>query len=39
MDWAILEANRIAGGILIIWDKRVLNKVEVLVGTFSVSVK
>ena len=39
MDWAILEANRIAGGILIMWDKRVLDKMEVMVGTFSVSVK
>ena len=39
MDWAILEANRIAGGILIMWDKRVLGKMEVMVGTFSVLVK
>ena len=39
MDWAILEANRIAGGILIMWDKRVLGKMEVMVSTFSVSVK
>ena len=39
MDWAVLEADRTAGGILIIWDKRVLEKVEVMVGTFSVSVK
>ena len=39
MDWAVLEADRTAGGILIIWDKMVLEKVEVMVGTSSVSVK
>ena len=39
VDWAILEANRTVGGILIIWDKKVLDKVEVMVGTFSISVK
>ena len=39
MDWAVLEADRTAGGILIIWDKRVLEKVEVMVGTFLVSIK
>ena len=39
VDWAILEADRTASGIFIMWDKRVLDKVEVLVGTFSVSVK
>ena len=39
VDWAILEADWTAGGILFMWDKRVLDKVEVMVGTFSVSVK
>ena len=39
VDWAVLEADRTAGGILLMWDKRVLEKVEVMVGTFSVSVK
>ena len=39
MDWAVLEADRTAGGILLTWDKWVLEKVEVMVGTFSVSVK
>ena len=39
VDWAVLEADQIAGGILLMWDKRVLEKVEVMVGTFSVSVK
>ena len=39
MDWAVLEADRTAGEILLMWDKRVLEKLEVLVRTFSVSVK
>ena len=34
MDWAVLEADRTTGGILLMWDKRVLEKVEVMVGTF-----
>ena len=38
VDWAVLEVDWTAGGILIMWDKRVLDKVEILVGTFSVSV-
>ena len=32
MDWAVLEADRTAGGILLMWDKRVLDKMEVMVG-------
>ena len=39
VDWSVLEADRIAGGILLMWDKKVLEKLEVFVGTFSVSVK
>ena len=39
MDWAVLEADRTASDILIMWDKRVLYKVEVMVGTLSISVK
>ena len=39
MDWAVLEADRTASDILIMWDKRVLDKVEVMVGTFSGLVK
>ena len=38
MDWAVLEADRTAAGILLMWDKRVLDKVENMVGTFLVSV-
>ena len=39
MDWVALEDNRTAGGALIMWDKRVLEKMEAIVGTFLVSVK
>ena len=39
MDWTVLEVDQTTGGILIMWDKRVLDKMEVMVGTFSVSVK
>ena len=39
MDWVALEANQIAGGVLIMWDKRALEKMEAMVGTFSISVK
>ena len=39
MDWVALEADRTAGGVLIVWDKRVLEKMEAMVGTFSVLVK
>ena len=34
-----MEANWIVGGILLMWDTKVLDKVEVMVGTFLVSVK
>ena len=39
MDWAVLEVDQTTGGILLMWDKMVLVKMEVLVGTFSMSVK
>ena len=39
VDWAVLEVDWTAGGILLMWYKRVLDKVEVMVGTFSVSLK
>ena len=39
VDWAVLEANQTIGGNLLMWDKRVLDKMEVMVGNFSVSVK
>ena len=39
MDWNALEADQITCGVLIIWDKRALEKMEAMVGTFLVSVK
>ncbi|KAL4613723.1 hypothetical protein ACB092_07G001100 [Castanea dentata] len=30
VDWAVLEADRTVGGILLKWDKRVLDKVEIM---------
>ena len=37
-DWAALDADQTAGGVLLMWDRRVLEKLEVLVGLFSVSI-
>ena len=34
-----LDAVQIAGGILLMWDRRVLERKEVLVGSFSVFVQ
>ena len=39
MDWVALNADQTADGILIMWDRRVLEKLEVLVGLFSVLVQ
>ena len=39
MDWVALDAVQTAGGILLMWDRRVLERTEVLVGSFSVSVR
>ena len=39
VDWVALNADQTAGGVLIMWGRRVLEKLEVLVGTFSVSVQ
>ena len=39
MDWVALDADQMAGGVLIMWDRRVLEKLEVLVGLFLVSVQ
>ena len=38
VDWVALDADQMAGGVLIMWDRRVLEKLEVMVGSFSVSV-
>ncbi|KAL4625272.1 hypothetical protein ACB092_05G013600 [Castanea dentata] len=37
-DWAVLDAVQSSGGVLLIWDKRVVEKLDVIVGQFSVSV-
>ena len=34
VDWVALDVDQMAGGVLILWDRRVLEKLEVLVGTF-----
>ena len=39
MDWVALDADQTASGVLIMWDRRVLEKLEVLVGLFLVSVQ
>ena len=39
IDWVALDANQTAGGILMMWDRRALEKLEVLVGQFSVLVR
>ena len=39
VDWVALDAVQTAGGILLMWDRRVLERKEVLVGSFSVSVQ
>ena len=38
-EWATLPASRASGGILIIWDSKKLCSEEVVIGSFSVSVK
>ena len=39
VDWVALDADQIAGGILMMWDRRALEQLEVMVGYFSVSVR
>ena len=38
IDWAVLDAVQSSGGVLLIWDKRVVEKIDVFVAQFSVSV-
>ena len=38
-DWAALPACGASGGILIIWDAKKLSREEVVLGSFSVSIK
>ena len=37
LDWVALNAVNTARGVLLMWDKRMLEKVDSLIGTFSVS--
>ena len=39
VDWVVLDADQTASGILMMWDRRVLEKLEVMVGHFFVSVQ
>ena len=39
VDWVALDADQIAGGVLMMWDRRALEKLEVMVGQFSVSIR
>jgi len=38
VDWCCLDASGASGGILILWDKRVVEKVDVCVGVFTLAV-
>ena len=38
LDWVVLDAVNTAGGVLLVWDKRVFEKVDCVVGLFSVNV-
>ena len=39
VDWAVLDADQMARGVLIMWDRRVLETLEVLMGSFLMSVQ
>ena len=39
MDCVALDADQMAGGVLMMWDKRVLERLEVMVGYFFVLVR
>ena len=39
VDWMFLRSNGASGGILLMWDKRLVEKIEDAVGSFSVSCK
>ena len=38
IDWAVLDAMQTSREVLLIWDKRVFEKLDVIVGQFFVSV-
>ncbi|KAG5540961.1 hypothetical protein RHGRI_020999 [Rhododendron griersonianum] len=37
VDWILLDATGAAGGVLVLWDSRVVERIDVEVGMFSVS--
>lgn len=39
VDWMFLESNGASGGILLMWDKRLVEKLEDAVGSYYVSCK
>jgi hypothetical protein len=39
MGWTVLPASGTSGGILLMWDKRAVECIEEVVGTFSISYK
>ena len=39
VDWVALDADQTAGGVLMMWDRRALEKLEVMVCQFFVSVR
>ena len=39
MDWLFLESVGASGGILLMWDKRVMEKVDEAIGHYSFSCK
>ena len=39
MDWMFLGSNGASGGILLMWDKRCVEKLKDAVGIYSVSCK
>ena len=32
VDWAVLDAVQTSGGVLLVWDKRVVEKIDVSIG-------
>ena len=38
LDWVVLDAVNTAGRVLLVWDKRVFEKVDCAIGMFSINV-
>jgi exonuclease III len=38
VDWCCLDSNGASGGILIMWDNRVVEKVDVCLGVFTLTI-